>query len=299
MSGREHQIRVFSIITAILAASLVGLTSCPAAPTSPSVPAPTVPPASTPAPASPPEPVPSSPLAPMPAPAPTPPPTHEPAPPVPSPAPTPAHALANIPKEILAAQFGFLGASFDARELTELGITWDRPHPGPFIWGRIEKERGKYDWGEVDRYVQEAQHYSFATVATIWSFAGWDQAGLDEIVPGTVAVLMAEVKQWSHGNTGYSLKDSLVMEQAGEGFVRPRFGFSQIGTMEVGQSEKYVKIVSDVLEDLESQLRGWEEYQSLEKTVAEIGRLNSKLRGELAVIRLRRIVPGRCRYCPL
>jgi hypothetical protein len=94
--------------------------------------------------------------------------------------------VTDIPEEILASHFGFLGASFDAMELTKLGITWDRPHPGPFIWGRIEKERGEYDWGEVDRYVQRAQRYGLATVATIWPFAEWDQAGWGEIGPGGI-----------------------------------------------------------------------------------------------------------------
>ena len=67
-----------------------------------------------------------------------------------------------------------------------MGIRWDRPHPGPFIWGRIERERGRYDWREVDRYVQEAQRYGFATVATIWPFASWDQANWGEEGPSGV-----------------------------------------------------------------------------------------------------------------
>lgn len=123
--------------------------------------------------------------------------------------------------------------------------------------------------------------------------------GLDGIVPGIVAVLVAEAKQWAHGNTVYSLKDSLVTESAGEGLVNPRFGFSHMGIMEVEHSERCVKIVHDVLEDLESRLRDWEDYRNLEKTIAEIGRLGRKLREELAIVRLRRIVPGRCKYCPL
>jgi len=123
--------------------------------------------------------------------------------------------------------------------------------------------------------------------------------GLDGIVPGIVAVLVAEAKQWAHGNTGYSLKDSLVTESAGKGLVNPRFGFSHMGIMGVEHSERCVKIVHDVLEDLESRLRDWEDYRNLEKTIAEIGRLGRKLREELAIVRLRRIVPGRCKYCPL
>jgi len=123
--------------------------------------------------------------------------------------------------------------------------------------------------------------------------------GLDGIVPGIVAVLVFEAKQWVRGNTGCSLKDSVVTESAGEGLVNPCFGFSHMGIMKVEHSERCVKIVHDVLEDLESRLRGWEDYRNLEKTIAEIGRLDRKLREELAIVRLRRIVPGRCKYCPL
>ena len=112
----------------------------------------------------------------VPAPAPAPTPT-----PAPSPAPTPA--TMPIPKEVLASHFGFLGADFDAAELSKLGVKWDRPHPGPFIWGRIEQEKGKYDWREVDQCVQRAQAYGFATLATIWPFAEWDQANWEGAGP--------------------------------------------------------------------------------------------------------------------
>ncbi|MFQ5996846.1 MAG: hypothetical protein ACE5KP_04395 [Dehalococcoidales bacterium] len=84
--------------------------------------------------------------------------------------------MTTLSDELLSAHFGFLGATHDAEELSKLGIRWDRPHPGPFIWGRIERQKGEYDWQEMDRYVWQAQDYGFATLATIWPFAGWDQA---------------------------------------------------------------------------------------------------------------------------
>jgi hypothetical protein len=72
-----------------------------------------------------------------------------------------------------------------------------------------------------------------------------------------------------------------------------------MGIMRVEDSGRCVEIVHNVLEDLESRMRDWEDYRNLEKTIAEIGRLDRKLREELAIVRLRRIVPGRCKYCPL
>jgi hypothetical protein len=125
------------------------------------------------------------------------------------------------------------------------------------------------------------------------------EAGLDGVAHGVVTVLGAEVKQWSQGNTKYTLKDSLVMEPAGEGLVNPRFGFSHMGPMGEKAAGDAMQIVRDVLGDVESSLRGSQEYHDLEKAIAEISRLGGKLREELAVIRLRRIVPGRCKYCPL
>ncbi|MBN2543753.1 hypothetical protein JXI42_12880 [bacterium] len=124
-------------------------------------------------------------------------------------------------------------------------------------------------------------------------------SGFNDIVPGIVAVLDAEVKQWLNGNLDYTLKDSLIMEPVEKGLVNPRIGFSHMGLMDKEVATENMGIAQDVLADLETRVKVIQEYIDLEKTKAEIRRLRIKLREELAVIRLRRIVPGRCKYCPL
>ena len=52
---------------------------------------------------------------------------------------------------------------------------WVRPHPGPFIWNHIEKEKGKFTWEDVDRYVVYAQEHNQTILATIWPHANWEQ----------------------------------------------------------------------------------------------------------------------------
>ena len=37
---------------------------------------------------------------------------------------------------------------------------WVRPHPGPFIWNQIEKEKGKFTWEKADKYVVYAQQHN-------------------------------------------------------------------------------------------------------------------------------------------
>jgi hypothetical protein len=165
------------------------------------------------------------------------------------------------------------------------------------IWGYAAK------WRNLQRKVEDERQALDQRIEELVSsekrLAPLTNAGLKDVVPGIIAVLVTEAKQWSDGNTGHSLKDSLVIEPAGKGLVNPRFGFSHMGIMDKYQSERYVKIIHDVIKDLEIKVKESEEYSNLEKSVAETGRVTGKLREELAVIRLRRIVPGRCKYCPL
>jgi len=52
---------------------------------------------------------------------------------------------------------------------------WVRPHPGPFIWNKIEKEKGNFSWNEADEYVVYAQEHNQTIIATIWPYANWEQ----------------------------------------------------------------------------------------------------------------------------
>jgi hypothetical protein len=165
------------------------------------------------------------------------------------------------------------------------------------IWGYMSKWQNLQQ--RADEEQQKLKMVIEESVKTHRRLTPLTNASLDGIVRGIAAALVTETKQWSHGDSGYSLKDSLIMEPAGEGLVNLRFGSSHMGIVEVEHSEKYAKIVRDVIEDLESRIRDKDDYRNLEKTIVEIGRLGGKLLEELAIIRLRRIVPGRCKYCPL
>ena len=52
---------------------------------------------------------------------------------------------------------------------------WVRPHPGPFVWNNIEKEKGVFSWDKADQYVTYAQNHNQNTIATIWPYSNWEQ----------------------------------------------------------------------------------------------------------------------------
>ena len=72
------------------------------------------------------------------------------------------------------SRFGELTEMFDDR-MRGKDNQWVRPHPGPFIWNGIEREKGVFSWGEVDKYVIYAQEHNQKTIATIWPHANWEQ----------------------------------------------------------------------------------------------------------------------------
>jgi len=124
-------------------------------------------------------------------------------------------------------------------------------------------------------------------------------AGLSEVVRGIIIALAFQVEQWSFGIPGLNVRNNLRAEPAGEGLVQLCYGFSRMDIVKSEEVEGYLNTLREIIEYLEQDIANWEVYINLRKTNEEISRLSQKLHEELAVIRLRRIVPGRCKYCPL
>ncbi len=72
------------------------------------------------------------------------------------------------------SRFGELTEMRDERMRGKDG-KWVRPHPGPFVWNKIEKKQGNFSWDEVDQYVVYAQEHNQTILATIWPHANWEQ----------------------------------------------------------------------------------------------------------------------------
>ena len=79
--------------------------------------------------------------------------------------------------------FGFVHPNKTYSFAKELGVHWEINPTAPFIWGKIEKSAGDYDWEAIDGYVKKAQSYDVALIATIWPFADWDQESCHDELP--------------------------------------------------------------------------------------------------------------------
>ena len=82
--------------------------------------------------------------------------------------------FASLNNVIAESRFGELTEIRDDR-MRGKDNQWVRPHPGPFVWNKIEKEKGNFSWNEADEYVVYAQEHNQTTIATIWPHANWEQ----------------------------------------------------------------------------------------------------------------------------
>jgi len=115
------------------------------------------------------------------------------------------------------------------------------------------------------------------------------------IIESIAAVLAFQVKAWAQGHEGLSICENFKVKPVGEGWVSVEYGFAHMGKI----VEQHVQDIKDVLIDFEHRIGDWEQLDSMRKLFTELGRVKSSLQDELAVIIHRRIVSGRCRYCPL
>lgn len=116
------------------------------------------------------------------------------------------------------------------------------------------------------------------------------------VVYGCIDALTFQIEKWSRGSLGINIKDNFKLKPAKEkGAVNIEFGSFFMDNVD----SHYIQTVKDILTGWESKVKEWEEYVALEKLFTRLSRTKSKLQDELAVITLRRIVPGRCKYCPL
>jgi len=121
--------------------------------------------------------------------------------------------------------------------------------------------------------------------------AAGDNAG----IPGILAALYSQSKSWARGWKGLDIKVYFKVEPVGEGFVDISYGNSNMNKVK----EEHAAIIREVIIDFESRITGWDLYRTMQKLFTELEGLKLSLRDELAIITLRRIVPGRCKYCPI
>ncbi|MBW2342083.1 MAG: hypothetical protein JRF50_17365 [Deltaproteobacteria bacterium] len=114
------------------------------------------------------------------------------------------------------------------------------------------------------------------------------------VIPGMVAALAFQMEQWARGKDGLSTENSFHIKLYKDDLVKIEYGPFNMWPV----VKKLVPELKAIIIAWETEVKTWQEYYDMEKMIQDLIRANQKLRDELTTIILRRIVPGKCKYCP-
>lgn len=114
-------------------------------------------------------------------------------------------------------------------------------------------------------------------------------------VESLAEVMAHQLDMWSRGSSGLNVVSNFKMEPSEGGQINFRYGAWSIDMRTAEQSAS----VKDAIAEFEKKISELEEYHKLREMLSRVGPLKKDVQEEVAIITMRRVVPGKCKYCPV
>ena len=145
---------------------------------------------------------------------------------------------------------------------------------------QVESDMAK----SFEEQVKSRSPLSFATPSQVIGLSG-----------GVVSALAFHCKDMAQGQPGLLSRADFTSHQMERELADIRLGAFDIGIVQSKQVPDIQKLVKELLNEVTT----WDSYYELERLYTELKRIQGVLEDELAIITLRRVVPGKCKYCPI
>ncbi len=108
-------------------------------------------------------------------------------------------------------------------------------------------------------------------------------------------VVIFNLEASTAGEAAILTSSGLKVMPAQDGMHEMKWGAYEIGVFPEETANKVQKVLIDLLEEI----FGWSQFKKIQSLFNELNRVKRTLKDELAIVILRRITHGKCRYCPL
>lgn len=173
-----------------------------------------------------------------------------------------------------------------------LGLALRQHLPKSPLWKRLKR------WNELLEEGQGLQRNLETVISrAVQSDPGLKRAfatGSMDIAP-LVGGISKQLYMSSHGSVPYDSNHAWETTPAEEGLVYPWYVHNRIGKVRKGA----IPGLEAALPAFEAKMRNTPEYRELVQRLEEQRALKEQTQEELAIIIHRRVVPGRCKYCPI
>jgi hypothetical protein len=113
--------------------------------------------------------------------------------------------------------------------------------------------------------------------------------------PGIIDALASHFVFTAQGEVGLEERASFALVAVDQGKTLIEYGPYTIGKV----PNNRVAEIKNLVLGLSSEITTWEEHDEMSRLFAALHRIQREVHDELLTVILRRIIPGRCRYCPV
>ena len=119
--------------------------------------------------------------------------------------------------------------------------------------------------------------------------------GDTQVIDGLIEVLVTQIRSYAKGYPGINIAEYFRVKPAENGLINVRYGSFNMN----GLRKEHEEDIRKIIEEYESKFGDWEESKNLNKLYMELPNVDKALQDELAIIIHRRIIPGKCKFCPI
>lgn len=181
-------------------------------------------------------------------------------------------------------------------EMLKTNRMWSalRDHlPHSPIWKYLDRWQHIQDkTGQVERQVEKLIQEQIKTRSSLNFATASQEVGFRS---GIISVIALEFEAAARGRSGLHGSINFKLTPVGKELTDVELSSFPIGRIPNQQVADAQKLVRDLLDEVTT----WEEHNDMCRLLAELQRVERVLHDELAVIILKRVVPGRCKYCPI
>lgn len=115
------------------------------------------------------------------------------------------------------------------------------------------------------------------------------------VLLGTIALFEHQFDRWLTGDNGLTIEDSFRVEPIDEQYSNLSCGFAHMGKV----SNNDIEEIKVTVIKYKKEIKSWKILNDIQKLYIEIWpEIRNKVVGEVAIIKLKRVIPGHCDYCP-
>ncbi|MFC1865382.1 hypothetical protein ACFLYB_01545 [Chloroflexota bacterium] len=198
----------------------------------------------------------------------------------------------------------FYNLAVKIEEMVKSGSDVTLDVTNPYMWKALRQHKAKSPlWDHIKRWnnllkdTESLRQDAYTKIGEYLNKAAKKEGAFQYkgVLLGTIALFEHQFDQWLMGGEGLNLKENFKVESIDDQYSNLSCGFSQMGKVKNDD----INEIENTIIDYRSKIKSWGILKDSQRLYTELQpEIRNKISDELAIIKLKRVIPGHCDYCP-